>query len=329
LSPDFLDCAKQENISPLESLLCCDIYPFIMRYKISRILLLMLALNLLFISSIFPAQIVRSETSDPSSGVVEESPISAQVNSYLLQGYNIAVVDAGYNPTVLETTLENRGALVDRIPVASLTVVLLENYDLLWIDVGGADDVDLGGKASVVLDYIQGGGGLIFSQPNEAMVPQCLPYMWTISSNTIPPYYEATAIVDISHPLTRYLTVEDMPDNFDTIGPVGPEWKILARTQSGDPTFACSEYGDGKVIVQMDAPYNEGVADITGDMPSLSDAMVLRMVQWLTGRLPFAPAVGGELQPVSLLAPLAPWTSIVLVVFLTVSVALLKRKKLC
>ena len=257
--------------------------------------------------SIFGAAIVfASEDSTGTTGVPGE--VGEVLPSGILDGYKIAVVDAGYDPVSVEVALDARGAQADRIPVASITSSLLCDYQLLWIPVGAAGAVDSGGKAGEVLTYVDNGGGLILAQPNEVITPQCLPYTWEI----VDEYYTApcaATIVDPTHPLTTGLFVGAMPDCFDEVGAVGPEWTILALSADGDPSFACATYGYGKVIVEMDAPYPAG--DVCGDAISLGNNMVLRMISWVAGSCAPPPPVGGEYVPVNTLTLLAPYIVII------------------
>lgn len=262
---------------------------------------------LVLMTSIFGAAIVfaieESEGSAGTTGVPSEV-----LPSGILDGYKIAVVDAGYDPASVEGGLDALGAQADRIPVASITSSLLCDYQLLWIPVQAAGAVDIGGKAGEVLTYVDNGGGLILAQPNELITPQCLPYAWEIVDDF---YTEpcATTIVDPTHALTTGLSLNAMPDCFDEVGAVGPEWTILALDANGDPSFACATYGNGKVIVEMDAPYPAG--DVCGDAKSLNDNMVGRMVSWVAGSCAPPPPVGGEYVPVNTLTLLAPYLVII------------------
>ncbi len=76
--------------------------------------------------------------------------------------------------------------------------------------------------------------------------------------------------------------MNDMPDAFDRSGTVNPAYTILALSGESEPTFGCANYGRGRVIVEMDAPLGCGICDVCGDCPSLSEAMVTRMVEWVS-----------------------------------------------
>ena len=198
-----------------------------------------------------------------------------------LAGYNIAVVNAGYDPGQVELQLEAWGATVDLINVPDITESLLRNYDLVWIGYLAAGAVDAGGKAPEILSYVQNGGGEILAQPGEVMTPQCLPYTWQITDIWYGDACAAT-IIDPTHELTKGLTVDDMPDAFDRSGTVNPAYTILALSGESEPTFGCANYGKGRVIVEMDCPLGPGICDVCDDCPSLSEAMVTRMVEWVS-----------------------------------------------
>ena len=287
------------------------------KYKKSLLFFLLIALS----SIITTTPIIHAI--DDSGGV--DGGISAMSN--LLLGYNIAVPDTG-SYAQLKSGLETLGAQVSLIPLASITPGLLHGYGALWIASSGVGPVDVAGKSDEVLAYVSGGGGLIVTQPNEAITPQCLPYQWQIVSSqwegypSAPPA-NAAVIADPNHPLTIGLALSDMPDCFDDVGTVDPRWTILAYAQNGDPSFACTVYGQGRVIVELDSPYRGG--DVTGDNPNLSDAMVERMVEWVSGLKRQEP-VGGELQIQNItVAVIAPYliASVIAVGALT----LLKKRK--
>ena len=204
-----------------------------------------------------------------------------------LAGYNIAVVNAGYDPGQVELQLEAWGATVDLINVPDITESLLSmNYDLVWIGYLAAGAVDTGGKAPEILSYVRKGGGEILAQPGEVMTPQCLPYTWQIvDARWVEPPCAAT-IVAPTHKLTAGLTLDDMPDCFDDVGTVAPEYTILAQSGAGDASFGCANYGKGRVIVEMDCPLGPSIGDVCGDSPSLSEAMVTRMVEWVSQGVP-------------------------------------------
>lgn len=267
-----------------------------------------LAVIFLISFTLIPISSVKAISDDGSSGFDESlGGVEADSNGASpLSGYRIAIPNAG-NSLWLEDALFALGAQAELIPISELTVERLENFHLLWIPVGAAFHVDNGGKASVVLNYVQNGGGLILSQPNTAMTPQCLPYtfqilnaFWVGWPDPVPP--AAATIADPNHCLTTGLTLDDMPDCFDDVGTVDPRWHILAYSGSGDPTLAYTTFGSGRVIVEMDAPLSILFGDITGDNPSLSDDMVERLVRCVARKLP----VGGEIIPANTMMTIAP-----------------------
>lgn len=240
-----------------------------------------------------------------------------------LSGYKIAVPDAG-TASLLKGGLEALGAKVDLIPLSSITSEMLSAYDVVWIACNGAGAVDAAGKSNEILDYIASGGGLILTQPNEVITPMCLPYTWQIDNaewKGWPSFSspKAAVIVDPNHPLTIGLSVDDMPDCFDSVGTVDSSWTILARAQNGDPSFACASFIQGKVIVEMDAVYP--LADITGDNPCLSDAMVQRMIEWVSMK-----PIGGELLSQNIFATFTPYI-FASVIALGALIAVVARKK--
>jgi hypothetical protein len=197
-----------------------------------------------------------------------------------LRGYNIAVINAGYYPADVKSQLELWGATVALINIPDITVALLSGYDAVWIPVGASMDIDDRFKDDEIRDYVFQGGELIFCQPNDdsgVYIPKCLPYTWEITDYLYVDPCAAT-IVDPTHPLTKGLTLNDMPDCYETIGFIAPEYTILALSASGEPGFACAKFGTGKIIVSMDAilPFD----DVCGDDPALSEDMVMRMFDW-------------------------------------------------
>ena len=197
-----------------------------------------------------------------------------------LRGYNIALInDDGYAPDV-KTQLELWGATVDIINIPDITVALLSGYHVVWIPAESAKLIDDGGKDDEIRDYVFAGGGLIFTQPNVVgvYIPKCLPYTWEITDHWYG-YPCAATIVDPTHELTQGLTIDDMPDSYDESGNIASEYTILALSDDGEPGFACAEYGTGKIIVTMDAALI-GSMDVCGDSPSLSEDMVMRMLDW-------------------------------------------------
>jgi len=69
-----------------------------------------------------------------------------------------------------------------------------------------------------------------------------------------------------------------MPDCYETMSTIAPEYTILALSGDGEPSLACATYGKGRICVIMDAPVHAN--DICGDSPALSQTIVSRMLDW-------------------------------------------------
>jgi hypothetical protein len=247
-------------------------------------------LSILIVAMLALVGFASADTEFDITGMVSSTPmirsfsVSIESMTENITGYNIAVANAG-KASNLKTGLESLGANVDLINVTLITENKLSKYDLLWIPCSGSQEVENAGVSTEILSYVQNGGGLIVTQPNAVITPSFLPYEWEIIDMYWPdgPINKTTpvasVILDSSHPLTQGLTVDDMPDSFDTSGDVASEYTILAETCQEQPTFGTCNYGCGKVIVELDAPYKG--SDLTGDDPNLSDAMVERMVSYV------------------------------------------------
>jgi len=232
--------------------------------------------------SVFVAIALAVSANESGIASIDTTTVKVPETSRSLAEYDIAVVNAGSYPLDLRDQLVAWGATVDLINVPDITASLLSSYDLVWIPCGAAGAVDAGGKAAVILSYVQNGGGEILTQPDQVMTPQCLPYTWQITDVWWEEPPCAATIVDTTHKLTAGLIVDDMPDCFDDVGTVASEYTILALSGAGDPSFGCANYGKGRVIVEMDCPLGPGIGDVCGDCPSLSEAMVTRMVEWVS-----------------------------------------------
>jgi len=198
-----------------------------------------------------------------------------------LRATNIALINDNLYAPDVKTQLELLGKTVTLINIPDITAALLSGYDAVWIPAECAKDIDDAGKATEIKNYVFAGGGLIFTQPNVIgfYVPQCLPYTWEIIDKS----YEngcAGKIIDPNHPLTQGLTINDMPDCYETMGTIGTQYTILVVSDDGEPGLACAKYGDGKIIVIMDAPFTGGM-DVCGDSPSLSQNFVTQMLGWV------------------------------------------------
>jgi hypothetical protein len=198
-----------------------------------------------------------------------------------LAGLKVAVINAGVAPDQVTLTLDSWGASADLIDVTSISFANLKSYNNIWVPVQASMDIDSAGKATDIQNLVNAGAGLIFCQPNPHTVPYtpaCLPYTWEIIDLT---YLEpcAETIVDPTHDLTVGLIIDDMPDAGDTMGTIAAEYTILALSEGGEPSFACAEYGKGKIVMTMDGELGPWT-DICGDNPPMSQAMVLRMLDW-------------------------------------------------
>ena len=198
-----------------------------------------------------------------------------------LRGYNIGVINAGYAPDMVKLQLDLWGATASLIDIPDISVPGLEIFDAVWVTFGSSMDIDNAFKDDEIRDYVFEGGLLIFCQPNDnsgVYIPNCLPYTWEIIDYQYGYNPCATTITDSTHPLTKGLTIHEMPDCYEIMGTIAPEYKILALSGDGEPGFACAKFGTGKIIVNMDAgfPY----ADVCGDNPCLSEDMVMRWFDW-------------------------------------------------
>ena len=176
-----------------------------------------------------------------------------------------------------------------------LTRSNLQNYDVLWLDVGTgiqwpaylADPV----RAWVAED----GGGLIFTQPNHQGEITLFPpgFEVTVYDTHWPgwpsqvPWVE---IIDPFHPITEGLDHADAGWNGDWVwwDDIGPSWNVLAVDASmPDDVVAllAGEYGEGRLF------FNTGNFSGGSGDPG-SDQYVIQLVSWV-----------GQVEP-----PPPPWS---------------------
>ena len=202
--------------------------------------------------------------------------VSAGVST-VLSGYDVLVTG---EPGLMQSTatrIGDLGASVYTADPSTLTSSMLAEYCVVWISMGGADNVDDAGKAGIVKSYVYNGGGLILEQPNEVMTPQCLPYAFPIVD--IWYYNECTGtVLDPNHYLTQGLTIEanEIPPTYDEVGTIGSEWTVLAIDDDGDPKLSVARYGAGRIIVELG---NTGTGScVCGEC--MKDVMIERMIKW-------------------------------------------------
>jgi len=105
--------------------------------------------------------------------------------------------------------------------------------------------------------YVNDGGCLYVGQPNPYQQPPAIPWV---------PYLLELDAVYSSNPCSRYITdpyhcmtaglfAGDLPQAYDTVLALGPEWEVLVReTGTEKPCLFTSHYGAGHVVVDLGSP---------------------------------------------------------------------------
>ncbi|MHC4455702.1 MAG: hypothetical protein ACYS0I_01220 [Planctomycetota bacterium] len=222
---------------------------------------------------------------------------SLTVSSTVLSGYNVLVTGDEDYIGKAATRIRNLGASVTEAAASTLTSGMLAQYDVVWISLSGADDVDNAGKADIVKSYVYNGGGLILEQPNVVMTPQCLPYAFPIVDRW---YYNSCTgtILVPDHYLTEGLTIEDneIPATGDEAGTIGPEWLVLAidgDTTDPDPKLSVACYGTGRIIVELGATTTRSC--VCG--VCMEDVMIERMITWVATTCAIEVAIDVDIKP--------------------------------
>ena len=225
---------------------------------------------------------VIGKTTDINGSTNTNKEIAPNFNEVLkpkqsLRGLRIIMIWGNEWPHEQKLVLESWGAEVDIISAASITFDELKSYHIIWMIKGASHMINNYGTEDVILDLVYYGVGLIFCQPNYVHIPKCLPYTWEIIDREGSGC--AGAMLDPNHPLCIGLSIDDMPDCADTVGEIDSNYTILTLSELGVPCFACAEYGDGKIIIQMNGALGF-YEDSCGDNPPLSQEMVYRMLEW-------------------------------------------------
>jgi hypothetical protein len=137
--------------------------------------------------------------------------------------------------------------VVDGAPFLALSNLL--NYGTVVIAYTGPELI--ADRQADLEAYVDQGGGLLVHQPNHVGAMDYMPHGFDLHINSsvwcAPGAYVAE-IADATHPVTAGCTDADLSGAFDTVGAIGPSWRVLARnTTCGDPALAVGVTGLGRV----------------------------------------------------------------------------------
>ena len=168
----------------------------------------------------------------------------------------------------------------------------LQNYDVLWLDVGSPNQ-----WAPVYADPVRAwiaedGGGLIFTQPNDWGEVEIFPpgFEVTVYDDVWPGWPGSgghAVIVDGSHPITMGLGEMDIAGNGDWVwkDDIGTSWDILGVDELlPDDVVAliAGEYGEGRMV------FNTGNFSSQSSDPG-TDQYVIQLLTWLSQKEPPPP----------------------------------------
>ena len=180
----------------------------------------------------------------------------------------------------------------------------LQNYDVLWLDVGSGPQWNPTLVAEIQPWVAEDGGGLIYTQPNDEGEVELFPpgFEVTVYSEVWPGWpgeFGFVHIIDGSHPITAGLEDIDAGANGDRVwwDDIGPSWQVLGVDASmPDDVVAllAGEYGAGRLF------FNTGNFS-TGSSNKGSDQYVIQLLSWVSQKEPppapwsVAATVGGAL----------------------------------
>jgi hypothetical protein len=162
----------------------------------------------------------------------------------------------------------------------------LRRFDVLYFPRGWGGLSGLASLADVYRKYVEGGGGLLFAEPevdgDSETQPalKLLPFPVTVSSRGAVGGQSVRAYPPGKpHVLLKDTEVSDLPYPYDAFTEVDPRWRVLAAAQSEpkQATLLAAEVGEGRILVHSDF-------DDYGHKHFLSDRFVVRMLKWLAKR---------------------------------------------
>jgi hypothetical protein len=157
----------------------------------------------------------------------------------------------------------------------------LTPYDVFYL--GYDEGTTLDSFAEAFVEYVNGGGGLIVSQPNLAGTVNVYPpgFEMTVTDIAWPGFPNEPGPVEFTasgaaHPILNGLGPIDVSGNFDTVplSLMGPGWTVLVKSVA-DPhvALAVGNYGDGRI-----AFHSGNISDASIDQGS--SAYVRQMIEW-------------------------------------------------
>lgn len=210
-----------------------------------------------------------------SDGSTDENISVPAKYEQTLNGYKVLVVGDNYYRPRAAYRISALGATVSEAEPAALTQTMLDANDILWVALANADDVNEAGKTSIIRNWISSGHGMIVEQPNQVGPVYLLPYTFTISDI----WYTGQCtrnVIDPTHPITNGIAPNDLPACYDTVGSIGSEWKVLVRDGTNDPSLSVANYGNGRIIVELD---NTGPGTCVCGICQ-TDIAIERMIKW-------------------------------------------------
>ena len=181
--------------------------------------------------------------------------------------------------------------VTDTIDAGDLARENLQNYDVLWIDVGNGGQWPPSYSGPIQAWIAEDGGGLIYVQPNTAGDVTLFPpgFEVTVYDAACPewPAHCLSTIIDPTHPITEGLEDSDLTSNGDWVRTIdiGPSWDILAV----DPllpddavALIAGEYGEGRMVFTT-GNYSTYSIDYG------SDQYVIQLLTWLSQKEPPPP----------------------------------------
>ena len=202
---------------------------------------------------------------------------------------------------VLIPDLTARGATFTIITTGPLTLSLLQQYDVWWIEeywYGTFSDDEL----SALVDYVNAGGAVLFNGDeigfSESPVGRIMnPFGISYTGEAGDPGL-ATDITP--HPITEGVSSVNFPGPENSLSVSGPAMGVV-RDAHSRILVAVATVGNGRVV----AVCNEALGDDSinqGDTRRLGN----NIFTWLC-KAAAAPPVGGTVIPVDKLSLLAPW----------------------
>ena len=184
------------------------------------------------------------------------------------------------------TRLEDLGYNVTSTTnVSDLTRSNLNNYKVLFVDVGTDPSMYASGASEIQEWVFLDGGGLLVVQPhvNGAVITAYPPgFEVKITCRCHGPAPYAATIVDPMHAIVQGLTNADLPGDFDSVDQtdIGPSWDIIAvdAVVTNEVALLAGEYGAGRLAFSTGnfrpVSYDPG-----------SDCFLIHLLDWLGARL--------------------------------------------